>query len=133
MKCLTPDCTCEKHHARGLCYRCYKRLQKQINHGKTTWSELVNQGLARKSHHVGPPPAERRESFFRGRVEKSEEVNRLTKVYDQAARKYLTRGYVVSPGDMTDELMTKYLDCQIGKDLITREQAEEARSNVNDI
>jgi hypothetical protein len=54
MKCLTPDCGCEKIKARGLCVRCYTRLKKQVSRGDTTWGSLIEKGVCNRATRIQP-------------------------------------------------------------------------------
>jgi len=46
-RCMTPDC-CGEHYSRGICRRCYERLNKRVMRGRTTWVDLINEGLCKR-------------------------------------------------------------------------------------
>ena len=53
--CLTPECG-KIAQARGICYRCYTRLQRDIKQGKTTMAEAERIGrvlASRQSNRWG--------------------------------------------------------------------------------
>lgn len=97
MKCLTPDCQSEKIYARGVCRRCYDRLQTRVRRGTATWSELVDQGFATK--------AQRRGCSSRQKQGSSNSLDAMLKKY---ATIYLDRGYVIEGETMTDEQRVGY-------------------------
>ena len=40
---------------RGLCSRCYRQRQREVQQGKTTWAKLERKGLALPTHRGGRP------------------------------------------------------------------------------
>jgi hypothetical protein len=53
----TPLCclTCRERlaHARGVCWRCYRRHCKAVQTGKATWADLEAAGLVRPAAPAG--------------------------------------------------------------------------------
>ena len=115
MKCLTPECACETILCRGLCKPCYYRLLRRVQRGHTTWGALAMEGRAARATKNTATPEARREGRLRAKTTKAqvdaEVVENSTweeKIKRQAAQKVLAQGYVMQPGDLTDELRRIY-------------------------
>lgn len=105
MTCLTPSCDA-KVHSRGLCFRCYNRLIRQVRRGTTSWSQLIAEGKAKTSIKQGASQDKRRAAYF-GRGQTTKDITKAAKGIEDVGLKfvqqYLQDGHMPDGTPLTEE------------------------------